>query len=180
MATARKISSLEKRLREIEREKRRVRERIDEVKQWAEALPASAHLLHEPRLRKAPAAPAPTFLPADQIPPPVAFGALEMEAVDVPDNAISLEFAPGPDGLDKRVVMPRLQRTDLLRPSMGSHPLPTRIMEPEHDRFRNFFGTTGLKRVRESRRERGNHKVRAIFTLCMVFVLGYILFKMVT
>ena len=168
MAAVRKSQSLDKRLREIEREKARVRERIEE-------------------LRRAPGAggraggESPLPAAADPVPPPLAVGVLEMESPDLPDREVALDFAPGPEGLDvKRVVMPRLQRTDLLRPSIGGHSAATRLMEPEHDRFRSYFGTTGLKRVREARRERGSHRLRAVFMIVMVLTLSYILFKMVT
>ena len=179
MAALRKQSALDKRLREIERERRRVRSRVDEVRRWADSVPDAAQMLKEPRFRGEPAVRA--YRHADEIPPPLAVGVLEMDAVGMPENEMSLDFAPGPDGLDtKRVVMPRLERTDLLRPAIGGHAAATRLMEPEHDRFRNYFGSAGLKRVREARRDRGNHRVRAIFMMMMVMTLGYILFKMVT
>jgi len=78
------------------------------------------------------------------------------------------------------VVMPRLQRTDLLRPAIGGTATAPRLMEPEHDRFHNYFGSAGLKRVREARKERGNQRIRTIFMVLMVATLGFILFKMVT
>jgi hypothetical protein len=119
---------------------------------------------------------------ADAIPPPIAIGVLEMDSAGDAQNEVALDFSPGPDGLDiKRVVMPRLQRTDLLRPALGgSSAAAARLMEPEHDRFRSYFGAAGLKRVREARRDRGSQRVRAIFMVLMVFTLGFILFKMVT
>ena len=108
-------------------------------------------------------------------------GVLETESPDSPENETALDFVPGPDGLDtKRVVMPRLQRTDLLRPAIGGAAAANKLVEPEYDRFRNYFGAAGLRRVREARREQGNHRIRAIFMIVMVLTLGFILFKMIT
>ena len=108
-------------------------------------------------------------------------GVMEMEAQDAPENELALEFAPGPDGLDtKRVVMPRLQRTDLLRPPIGGGASGSKLVEPEHDRFRTYLGSAGLKRVREARQDRGSHRIRAVFMIVMVLTLGFILLKMVT
>ena len=161
-------------MKEIEREKAEVRARLDEVRRWADAAPAET----EPRLR---AAAVPDGYRGDA-------GARRSDVADVveresegsPDGE-TLAFAPGPDGFDvKRVVMPRLQRTDLLRPAIGGGVASTRLMEPEHDRFRNYFGSAGLKRVREARKEQGNQRVRAIFMILMVATLGFILFKMIT
>ena len=46
-----------------------------------------------------------------------ATGGREREWADLPGHGVSVELAPGPEGLEtKRGVMPRLQRTDLLRP----------------------------------------------------------------
>ena len=105
---------------------------------------------------------------------------LEREAADAPVDETALDFTPGPEGLDtKRVVMPRLQRTDLLRPAIGGA-AANKLVEPEYDRFRNYFGAAGLRRVREARREQGNHRIRAIFMIVMVLTLGFILFKMIT
>ena len=174
MAARRKHSDLERRLKEIEREKTEVRARLDEVRRWADAAPAET----EPRLRAAAVpdgyrgdAAARRFAAEDVV---------ERESDGSPDGE-TLAFAPGPDGLDvKRVVMPRLQRTDLLRPAIGGGGASARLVEPEHDRFRNYFGSAGLKRVREARKEQGNQRVRAIFMILMVATLGFILFKMIT
>lgn len=170
MAAARKQNALERRLKEIEREKAEVRARLEAVRRWAAAAPVET----EPRLREA-AVPegyrGGRGIEADVV---------EREADESPDGE-TLAFAPGPDGLDvKRVVMPRLQRTDLLRPAIGGTASAARLMEPEHDRFRNYFGSAGLKRVREARREQGSQRVRAIFMIVMVATLGFVLFKMVT
>lgn len=183
MATSRRQTSWERRLREIEREKERVREQMSEVRHWADAIPDAEQMLQEPRFR-GPAASAGRSAAAA----PRAYGAgdagtgvLEMEAPDAPEGETSLDFEPGPEGLDtKRVVMPRLQRTDLLRPAIGGTAAASRLLEPEHDRFRNYFGSAGLKRVREARREQETHRLRAIFMILMVLTLGFILFKMVT
>lgn len=183
MATSKKLSAYERRLREIEREKSRLREQIDEVRRWADDVPDAAQMLQEPRLRG-------TASPALRRPAAVvgAYGAgwggegvQEVESADSPENETALDFMPGPDGLDtKRVVMPRLQRTDLLRPAIGGTAAASKLMEPEYDRFRNYFGSAGLKRVREARKERGNQRIRAAFMLLMVVTLGFILFQMVT
>ena len=175
MAASRKQNALERRLKEIEREKTEVRARLEEVRRWADAAPAEM----EPRLR---AAAVPDGYRGDAAARRAADAdVVEREAEGSPDGETSLAFAPGPDGLDvKRVVMPRLQRTDLLRPAIGGGAASARLMEPEHDRFRNYFGSAGLKRVREARKEQGNQRVRAIFMILMVATLGFILFKMVT
>ena len=174
MAASRKNSALERRLKEIEREKTEVRARLDEVRRWADAAPAET----EPRLR---AAAVPDGYRSEAAARRSgAADVVEREADDSPDGE-TLAFAPGPDGLDvKRVVMPRLQRTDLLRPAIGGDAASARLMEPEHDRFRNYFGSAGLKRVREARKEQGNQRVRAIFMILMVATLGFILFEMIT
>ena len=178
MAAMNRQTALERRLREVERERRRVRERIRDVRREIDPEEVG-RLGRGPRLRRAATAAPPP--PVEDVPPPLALGVLEMESPVVPDQETSLDFEPGPDGLDtKRVVMPRLQRTDLLRPSIGGHPAATRLLEPEHDRFRNYLGSAGLKRVREARREKGSPRARAIFMVGMVLTLGYILFKMVT
>lgn len=182
MATSRKQNAWERRLREIEREKQQVRGQMDEVRRWADSIPDAEQMLQEPRFRGT-AAPG-----GRQAAAPTSYGAgyggvgvLELEAPDAPAGETSLDFEPGPDGLDtKRVVMPHLQRTDLLRPAIGGNTSAARLMEPEHDRFRNYFGSAGLKRVREARREQGTHRLRAIFMILMVMTLGFILFKMVT
>ena len=170
MAAMSKPNAWERRLREIEREKTQVREQLEEVRRWAEANPEAYQVLQEARSRPAavPAVPAPA-------------GMEERESGAVPDAEMAVDFAPGPEGLDtKRVVMPRLQRTDLLRPAIGGGATSARLVEPEHDRFRNYFGSAGLKRVREARKEQGNQRVRAIFMILMVATLAFILFKMVT
>lgn len=182
MATSRRQTGWERRLREIERERERLREQISEVRRWADDIPDAEQMLQEPRFRGSAAAGRATAAA------PSAYGAgvggtgvLEMEAPEAPEGETSLDFQPGPDGLDtKRVVMPRLQRTDLLRPAIGGAAAASRLVEPEHDRFRNYFGSAGLKRVREARREQETHRVRAIFMILMVLTLGFILFKMVT
>ncbi len=172
MAALRKAQLLERRLREIEREGRRVRERIREVRQWADSMSEADRHLAESALRE---------VPMEAVPPPLATGVLEMESADIPGHGVSVELAPGPEGLDtKRVVMPRLQRTDLLRPAVGGQGVSARLLPPEHDRFRSYFGTTGLKRVREARQDRGHQRLRALFMVLMVLILGFILFKMVT
>lgn len=159
-------------MRAIDRERRRVRTRIREVKRWAESLPESDVRLAEAALRA---------MPIEAIPPPLAVGVLEMDTDEMPAYGESVDFAPGPEGLDtKRVIMPRLQHTDLLRPAIGGHDTVARLMPPEHDRFRSYFGTTGLKRVREARQDRGRQRLRALFMILMVLGLGFILFKMIT
>ncbi len=174
MAIPRKSSLLDRRLKEIEREKERLRAQMAEVRHWADSVPDAEAMLREPRWRED--APAGAHRSEGG-----GVGVVEREADGTPEDALSLDFAPGPDGLDtKRVVMPQLQRTDLLRPAIGGHAPAGKLMEPPHDRFRNYFGTTGLKRVREARREQGNHRVRAIFMILMVLTLSFILFKMVT
>lgn len=179
MATSRKQNAWERRLKEIEREKADVRAQLEAVRRWADAVPDAAQMLQEPRLRG-------TAVPEGYRADPAArrFGdadVVETESEQSPDGESSLDFAPGPDGLDvKRVVMPRLHRTDLLRPAIGGAATAARLMEPEHDRFRNYFGSAGLKRVREARKEQGNQRFRTIFMILMVATLGFILFKMVT
>lgn len=177
MAARRKHSDLERRLKEIEREKAELRARIDEVRRWTDAVPVEYAPRSEPRLRAA-------AVPESQLREASARALLEIEereATDPPADETSLDFAPGPDGLDvKRAVMPRLQRTDLLRPAIGGAATATRLIEPEHDRFRNYFGSAGLKRVREARKEQGSQRARAVFMLLMVATLGFILFKMIT
>jgi hypothetical protein len=179
MATSRKQNAWERRLKEIEREKTEVRTQLEEVRRWADSVPDAAQMLQEPRLRDAAV---PERGRAGYPGRPFSrTGVVEMESVDAPENEPSLDFTSGPDGLDtKRVVMPRLQRTDLLRPAIGGTASSGRLVEPEHDRFRNYFGTAGLKRVREARQEKGNQRIRTIFMICMVVTLGFILLKMVT
>ena len=177
MAALRKNSVVERRLKEIEREKAELRAQLAEVRRWAETGPADPARRNEPRLRAA-------AVPESYRRETSARALLdvaERETDDSPADETSLDFAPGPDGLDvKRVVMPRLQRTDLLRPAIGGSASAARLVEPEHDRFRNYFGSAGLKRVREARKEQGNQRVRTVFMLVMVATLGFILFKMIT
>lgn len=175
----RKHSALERRLKEIEREKTELRARLQEVRRRTDESPVAAQLAAEPRLRDA-AVPAGYRgdHPARRRNEPAVF---ESDAAAAPEGEISLDFEPAPDGLDtKRVVMPRLQRTDLLRPAIGGTASSARLMEPEHDRFRNYFGSAGLKRVREARREPGSQRARTVFMVLMVATLSFILFKMIT
>jgi hypothetical protein len=183
MATARKQNGWERRLKEIEREKENVRGRMEEVRGWADSVPDAAQMLQEPRLRGTTSPDARRTEAAAGAFGTVfgGIGVVEMGTEASPENETSLDFAPGPEGLDtKRVVMPRLQRTDLLRPAIGGSASATRLIEPEHDRFQNYFGTTGLKRVREARQEKGSQRIRTIFMILMVATLGFILFKMIT
>ena len=170
MAAIRKQNIWERRLREIERERSQVREQLEEVRRWAEANPEAYQALQEARSRPAPR---PTVAPSA--------GVEERESGAVFDDEATVDFAPGPDGLDtKRVVMPRLQRTDLLRPAIGGSATNARLAEPEYNRFRSYLGAAGLKRVRETRQEQGSQRVRTIFMAIMVAILGLILFRMVT
>lgn len=184
MAAMRKRSEWERRLREIEREKAGLRERLEEVRRWAAEVPEAAAPRPELRVRAAAVPGGPlraeaAFGPLAEFRPGA--GVVEREADEAPTDETALDFTPGPEGLDtKRVVMPRLQRTDLLRPAIGGSAAAARLLEPEHDRFRNYFGSAGLKRVREARRERGSQRLRALFMVVMVATLGFILFKMVT
>lgn len=185
MAALRKQNAVERRLREIEREKAAVRAQLEEVRRWADDIPDAAQMCQEPRLREA-AIPDGyhradgAFAPFGRVLGNGA-GVLEREAEDAPEDETALDFTPGPEGLDtKRVVMPRLQRTDLLRPAIGGSAIVPRLAAPSHDRFRNYFGTAGLKRVREARKEQGSQRIRAIFMMIMVATLGFILLKMVT
>lgn len=163
MAALRKRNAWERRLKEIERERAQVREQLEEVRRWVAT------------------APEPGFRPPESQVHPVAAGVVEREAEAAPGGEATLDFAPGPEGLDtKRVVMPRLQRTDLLRPAIGGSPGGARLVEPEYDRFRSYLGAAGLKRVRETRKEQGSQRLRAVFMVIMVAVLGFILFQMVT
>ena len=183
MATSRKQTDWARRLKEIEREKERLREQVKNVRSWADSIPDAEQMLQEPRWRATaePDARRAAVSAGSYGAGSAGVGVLETESPESPENETSLDFAPGPDGLDtKRVVMPWLQRTDLLRPAIGGAASANKLVEPEYDRFRNYFGTAGLKRVREARRERGNHRIRAIFMILMVLTLGFILFKMVT
>ena len=166
MAATRRRSTWERRLREIEREKAQVREQIETVRRWVDDIPEEDRRALEPRLRPS----------AGRI-----ISVAEDPSDTSPTPGSSLDFAPGPEGLDiKRVVMPRLQRTDLLRPAIGGGPATARLTEPEHDRFRSYLGTGGLKRVRENRRDQGSPRLRTLFMLLMVLTLGFILIKMIT
>ncbi len=163
MAACRKIGAWERRLKEIEREKARLREQWEEVRRWPDA---------EPEVPRLPAA-------ASYAGDDLAAGAVA--TAERPLGAAALDFEPGPEGLDvKRVVMPRLERTDLLRPAIGGAAAAHRLVEPEHDRFRNYIGNIGLKRAREVRRERESQRLRTLFLAMMVLILGFILFYMVT
>ena len=183
MATTRKQADWARRLKEIEREKVRLREQMQEIRCRADSIPDAEQMGQEPRWR-ATAEPDARRTAAAAGSYGAGFagvGVLETESADSPENETALDFVPGPDGLDtKRVVMPRLQRTDLLRPAIGGAAAANKLVEPEYDRFRNYFGAPGLRRVREARREQGNHRIRAIFMIVMVLTLGFILFKMIT
>ena len=167
---------MERRLREIEREKAEVRAQLEEVRRWADAVPDAAQMCQEPRLREA-AIPEGyhradgAFSPSDCVWDGA--GVLEREAADAPVDETALDFTPGPEGLDtKRVVMPRLQRTDLLRPALGGAAVAPRLAAPAHDRFRNYFGTAGLKRVREARKEQGSQRIRAVWVRAEIALLA--------
>lgn len=151
-------------MKEIEREKARLREQLEEVRRWTEAAPDD---------RRSQGL-------ATALGGTVAAAAVTTTARPPPDE-VAVDFDPGPEGLDiKRVVMPRLERTDMLRPALGGASSATRLVEPEHDRFRNYIGNIGLKRARETRREHGSQPLRTLFMLMMVLILGFILFYMVT
>ena len=120
MADRRNMSAWERRLKEIEREKAELRTQIRTVERWPDA-PQPGTPPSEPRLRDA-AIPVgyrgahPALLRDNP-------ELLEPGTADLPPGEIAVDFAPGPDGLaTKRVVMPRLQRTDLLRPATGGAP----------------------------------------------------------
>lgn len=163
MAASRKIGVWERRLKEIEREKARLREQLEEVRRWTDAAPDECRS------------------PGKAIALPGEVVAAAVATAERPPDEVALDFEPGPEGLDiKRVVMPRLERTDLLRPAIGGASASTRLVEPEHDRFRNYIGHIGLKRARETRREQGSQRLRTLFMLMMVLILGFILFYMVT
>ena len=180
MAIPRKRSSIEKRLREIERERARVRQQIDEVRRWADHMPSGMRRqMDGARLRTE--APDADWGAAEVMPAPMGMGPMAVETSMMTGQEVSLDFMPGPDGLQvQHVIMPQLQRTDLLRPSLGSDRAAPQLMVPEHDRFRNYFGTTGLKRVREARRNKNSYRARAIFMIVMVVVLSIILIRMLT
>ena len=183
MAISRKHNAWERRLREIEREKERLREQVEDVRRWTHSIPDADRLPQEPKWRETAT---PDVRRAHAVVGSYGIGlgtmpVLEIHSEESPENETSLDFSPGPDGLEtKRVVMPRLQRTDLLRPAIGGHGPANKLMEPQYDRFRNYFGTTGLKRVREARKEQGSQRIRAVFLILMVLMLGFILLKMIT
>lgn len=183
MSAVRTSKFLERRLREIEREKARIREQMEEVREWADTIPDPGTLLKTPRYRET----AVPDMPGGEEPiRPFGTTIREVEVVerlteDTPEHERALDFEPGPEGLDtKRVVMPRLQRTDLLRPGMGDPRTQAHLVPPEYERFRNYFGSAGLKRVRHARRVKGSQRFRTVFMILMVLVLGFILLKMVT
>lgn len=178
-------SALEERLKTIEREKRALRDRVAAL----EALPdvslpgPSAPRLRGPampRAREEAAAAAARTAPAPSPAPAVA----ERESAASPEDAVSLDFAPGPDGVAiKHAAMPRIERVGMVRPYAGRRPatLPDSIGEPEYDRLRNYLGNGGgLHRLREDRKTRGSQRAKAIFMALMVVLLAYILFRMMT
>ncbi len=173
------MSAWERRLKEIEREKAELRTQIRTVERWPDS-PLPGIPPGEPRLREA-AIPvgyrgAHPALLRDNL------EVLVHDTAELPPGEVALDFEPGPDGLaTKRVVMPRLQRTDLLRPAMGAAPPAAgRLGEPRHDQLRNYYGVAGLKRVREARREHGSQRLRTLFMVGMVLVLSYVLCQMLT
>ena len=176
-------SALEERLKAIEREKRALRDRVAAL----ESLPDPVHPgPSAPRLR-GPAMPrareAAAAVAAPPAPPPApAIGERESEAS--PEDAVSLDFAPGPDGVSiKHAAMPRIQRVGMVQPYAGRRPatLPDSIGEPEYDRLRNYLGNGGgLHRLREDRKTRGSQRAKAIFMAGMVVLLAWILFRMMT
>ena len=105
-------------------------------------------------------------------------------AAAAPEDAQSLDFEPGPDGVAiKHAAMPRIQRLDMVQPYAGRRPatLPDSIGEPEYDRLRNYLGNGGgLHRLREDRKSRGSQRAKAIFMAGMVVLLAFILFRMMT
>lgn len=171
-------NALEDRIKAIERERRALRDRMAAL----EAMPDTpAPGPTAPRLRAAamprsrkPATPAPVPVPEPQ----------PESAAVVPEDAQSLDFEPGPDGVTiKHAAMPRIQRLDMVQPYASRRPatLPESIGEPEYDRLRNYLGNGGgLHRLREDRKTRGNQRAKAIFMALMVVLLAYILFRMVT
>lgn len=178
-------SALEERLKAIEREKRSLRDRVAAL----ESLPdpvypgPSAPRLRGPAMpsaREAVAAVVPAAAPARSAAPAVA----ERESGASPEEAVSLDFAPGPDGVAiKHAAMPRIERVGMVQPYAGRRPatLPDSIGEPEYDRLRNYLGNGGgLHRLREDRKTRGSQRAKAIFMAMMVCLLAWILFRMVT
>lgn len=176
---------LEERLKAIERERRALRDRLEALQSMPDPIvpgPSSPRLrdpvFPDRRARAAAVSPAPPEPPAPESSPVV-----ERET-DLPGDASSLDFAPGPDGVAiKHAAMPRIQRMGMVQPyaSQRSATLPDTIDEPEHDRLRNYLGNGGgLHRLREDRKTRGNQRAKAIFMAGMVCLLAWILFRMVT
>ncbi len=180
MGDRHKQSNWARRLKEIEREKEMIRSQVSSMMKDVAAVPEAETIWRDYREKQAAQA-KDRRGPSRSIHESAgAFDVLETQTDESPEGELAVDFAPGPGGLEtKHVVMPRLQRTDLLRPSIGDNRAP-QLTQPEHDRFRNYFGTTSLQRVREKRREHGRHRARAIFMIMMVVVLSFILFKMVT
>lgn len=175
MVASRKRRAVGQRLKAIEREREELRAEIETVRRRLHALACAEPWSGAARLHQA-------TLPSGYSAAAMAADSAAEDAAGSParDPAVALDFEPGPEGLNvKRVVMPQLERTDLLRPALD--PIPqTRVAQPEHHKFRNYFGTTGLKRIRQQRQGRGRQRARVFFMLGMVLVLGFILFKMVT
>lgn len=197
-----KQDALAKRLKEIEREKRLLREQIEAVRRLPDTTESGGGA---PRLR-APALPKHRTMPPPEIPmhtraelrrterttaritaAPAAEskteGVCERNARETPEHLSTLDFEPAPDGLElKQAVAPRIQRMDMLHPYPGRLP-PTpenRLQEPEFDRFRNYVGAMNIQRAREARKEHGHQRVKAIFMAGMVLLLGFIFFRMMT
>lgn len=170
-------SALEERLKAIEREKRALRERVATL----ESLPDPVYPgPSAPRLR-GPAMPSAREAAAASAP---ARTVAERESAASPEDAVSLDFAPAPDGVAiKHAAMPRIQRVGMVQPYADRRPatLPDSIGEPEYDRLRNYLGNGGgLHRLREDRKSRGSQRAKAIFMAGMVFLLAWILFRMMT
>jgi hypothetical protein len=177
-------NALEERLKAIEREKRALRDRLAVLEAMPD-LPSPGPAA--PRLRG-------TVLPArvqravGEAPAPasaaVPTGVPGPDAGLDPEEAVSLDFEPGPDGVAiKHAAMPRIQRIGMVQPYASRRPatLPDAIGEPEYDRLRNYLGNGGgLHRLREDRKTRGNQRAKAIFMAGMVLLLAYILFRMMT
>lgn len=170
---------LEDRIKAIERERRALRDRMAAL----EAIPdlpgpgPSAPRIRAaalPRSRKAAAVPAPAPVPQPEPGP----------AAAAPEDAQSLDFEPGPDGVSiKHAAMPRIQRLDMVQPYASRRPatLPDSIGEPEYDRLRNYLGNGGgIHRLHENRKSRGSQRAKAIFMALMVVLLAFILFRMMT
>ena len=170
---------LEERLKAIEREKRILGDRLAELESMPDLPPPGPAA---PRLRG-------TVLPDRRSAPPAVPAAAPAappagDPALSPEEAVSLDFEPGPDGVSiKHAAMPRIQRLDMVQPYASRRPasLPDSIGEPEYDRLRNYLGNGGgLHRLREDRKIRGNQRAKAIFMAGMVFLLAWILFRMVT